>query len=177
MLDFVGQVTEDDLLLTRLPDKVKKPKWAKPRKPHGKASARSYTGVEAAELAVDKAEHNSNAAGKQLARQDTPENGSDEDIIVPATPPRAYESQGGTTIILAVRTPERLRPGPDLRPTIITSPETDPSWQLAASTAPPRLRQDEGRLKRKRVITNRYREAREDGEIQSIGLSQSQHHG
>ena len=96
---------------------------------------------------------------------------------MPATPPRAYESQGGTTIILAVRTPERLRPGPDLRPTTITSPETDPSWQLAASTAPPRLGQDKGRLKRKRVITNRYREAREDGEIQSIGLSQSQHHG
>ena len=30
LLDFAGQVAQDDLLPTRLPDKVKKPKWAKP---------------------------------------------------------------------------------------------------------------------------------------------------
>jgi hypothetical protein len=46
-------------LPTRLPDKVKKPKWAKPRKPHGKASARSFTGAEAAEIAANKAEQSS----------------------------------------------------------------------------------------------------------------------
>ena len=28
LLQFAGQVAEDDLLPTRLPDKVKKPKWA-----------------------------------------------------------------------------------------------------------------------------------------------------
>jgi hypothetical protein len=39
LLQFAGQVAEDDLLPIRLPDKVKKPRWAKPRKPHGKASA------------------------------------------------------------------------------------------------------------------------------------------
>ena len=35
LLNFAEQVTEDDLLLTRLPNKVKKPKRAKPRKTHG----------------------------------------------------------------------------------------------------------------------------------------------
>ena len=37
-------------------DKVKKPKGIKSRKTHGKASARSYTGAEAAELGADQAE-------------------------------------------------------------------------------------------------------------------------
>ena len=34
--DYAGDAAEDDLLPTRLPDKVKKPKWAKPRKTHSK---------------------------------------------------------------------------------------------------------------------------------------------
>ena len=37
MLEFADQVAWDGLLPTHLPDKVKKPKWAKLRKPHGKA--------------------------------------------------------------------------------------------------------------------------------------------
>jgi hypothetical protein len=41
-LDFARQVAEDDLLPTCLPNEVKKPKWAKPRKSHGKASARPF---------------------------------------------------------------------------------------------------------------------------------------
>ena len=45
LLEFADQVVQDDLLPTRLPDKVKKPKWAKPRKPHSKASERSFTGL------------------------------------------------------------------------------------------------------------------------------------
>lgn len=64
LLQFAGQVAEDDLLPTRLPDKVKKSKWAKPRKPHGKASARSFTGAEAAEIAADKAEQSSKVSHK-----------------------------------------------------------------------------------------------------------------
>jgi hypothetical protein len=56
LLGFAGQVAEDDLLPTRLPDKVKKPKWAKPRKSHGKASTRSFTGAEAAEITANQAE-------------------------------------------------------------------------------------------------------------------------
>ena len=42
LLDFAGQVAHVDLLPTRLPDRIKKPKSAKPRKAHGKASARAY---------------------------------------------------------------------------------------------------------------------------------------
>jgi hypothetical protein len=98
LLDFAEQVAEDDLLPTRLPDKVKKPKWAKPRKTHGKASARAYTWAEAAEIAANRAEQSSRAAGKRPARETTPENSSDEDVVLPGTPARPTgESQGGTT--------------------------------------------------------------------------------
>jgi hypothetical protein len=94
------------MLPTCLPDKVHKPKWAKPSKTHGKASGRSYTGAEAAELAADQAEQGSSLAVNQTARPDTPENSS-EDFIVPNTPP-AGEFHRGTTIALVIRTPERL---------------------------------------------------------------------
>src|SRR2546423_14964990 len=101
LLDFAKQVAEDDLLPTRLPDKVKKPKWAKPRKTHGKASARANTGAEAAEITANRAEKSSRAADKRPARETTSENRSDEDVVVPRTPPRPVgESQGGTTITL-----------------------------------------------------------------------------
>jgi hypothetical protein len=56
---FAGQAAGDDLLPTRLPDKVKKPKWTKPRKPHSKASARSFIEAEAAEITVNQAEQSS----------------------------------------------------------------------------------------------------------------------
>ena len=105
MLDYIEQVAHDDLLSTRLHNKVKKPRWAKPRKPHGKASGRVYTEAEAAEIAADKAEQSSKVAGERLARESTPENSSDEDVVVPGTPPRLPgESQGGTTITLAIET-------------------------------------------------------------------------
>jgi hypothetical protein len=85
LLDFAGQVAEDDLLPTRLPDKVKKLKWAKPRKSHGKASARSFTGAEAAEIAANQAEQSNKVA--RTPREDIP-GGGDGEIMVPATPPR-----------------------------------------------------------------------------------------
>jgi hypothetical protein len=98
---------------------------------------------------------------------------------VPATPPRpagepqvAGESQGGATITLALRTPERLRPGPDLAPRVSPPGETEPEWQLLASTAPPSLGQAEAGTKRKREGTIRYKEGREDGYTASVGLSQ-----
>jgi hypothetical protein len=53
------EFAKDDLLPTRLSDKVQKPKWAKLRKTYGKPSARSYMGAEAAELAADQAEQRS----------------------------------------------------------------------------------------------------------------------
>ena len=89
LLQFAGQVAEDDLLPTRLPDKVKKPKWATPRKPHGKASARSFTGAEAAEIAADKAEQSSKVSHMQPGREDTPESSGADEIIIPRTPERA----------------------------------------------------------------------------------------
>ena len=55
-----------------LPDKAQKPKWAKPRKAHGKASAGSYTGVEAAELAANQVEQRSRLAAAYTARLGTP---------------------------------------------------------------------------------------------------------
>ena len=117
-------------------------------------------------MAADKAEKSSRMPDRRSIREDSPEN-SDGEVIVPATPPRpaqlAGESQRGTTITLALRTPERLRLGPDLAP-------REPAWQLPASTAPPSLDQAEARPKRKRQGT--IREGREDEYIGSVGLSQ-----
>ena len=104
LLEFADQVAQDNLLFTRLPDKIKKPKWAKSRKPHGKASARAFTEAEAAEITADKAEKSSKVASRQP--EDSPKNSdpgsSDNEVMVPATPPRpsgkaqlAGESQGG----------------------------------------------------------------------------------
>lgn len=98
--------------------------------------------------------------------------------MMPGTPPGltgpagpAGESQGGTTIILAMTNPERLRGGPDLGPdTLPTSPEPDLAWQLPASTALPRLGQGI-RPKRKREGTIRYTEGREDGYITLLALA------
>ena len=98
---------------------------------------------------------------------------------MPATPPMpagqprvAGESQGGTAIILALRTPDRLHPGPDLAPRLSSAPGTEPEWQLPASTAPPSLGQVEAGLKRKRKGTIRYKEGREDGHTAFVSLSQ-----
>ena len=107
---------------TRLPDKIKKPKWAKLRKPHGKTSARSFTRAEAAEIAADKAEQSSKVSHKQPGREDTPASSGADEIIIPRTPERAGESQGGTTITLALRTPERLTCWSRSSPKAITTP-------------------------------------------------------
>jgi hypothetical protein len=67
------------------------------------------TGAEVAQQAANKAE-------KAATRPVTPsqaESDEDDGIVDPSTPPRLVgESQGGTTITLALRTPERLRPPP-----------------------------------------------------------------
>jgi hypothetical protein len=92
LLEYADQVAQHDLLPTRLSDKAKKPKWAKPRKPHGKASARVFTGAEAAELAADKAEKNSRVPGIKPLSESSPESSSksnDSEVVVPATPPEA----------------------------------------------------------------------------------------
>jgi hypothetical protein len=48
-------IAQDDLLPTRLPDKIKKPSWAKPKKPYDKASKRLMTDAEAAKQAAQQA--------------------------------------------------------------------------------------------------------------------------
>jgi hypothetical protein len=99
----------------------------------GKVSASAYTGAEAAEIAANRAEKSSRAAGKRPARETTPEKSSDENVVVPGTPLRAAgKSQGGTTITLALRTLEHLRTGPDLAPKVaptrVSFPEHDLAW-------------------------------------------------
>ena len=89
----------------------------------------------------------------------TPGN-DDGPILIPATPPKGLEgeSQGGVTITLALG----RHPPP---PVSLT--------ELPVSRAPPRLAGENFALgKRRRSVTKRYEEAREDGEMQSIGLSQ-----
>jgi hypothetical protein len=94
-------------------------------------------------MAANKAEKSSKMPDRRPTREDSPES-SDGEVIVPVTPPRpaqlAGESQRGNTITLALRTPERLRLGPDLAPRVTPPGETEPAWQLPASTAPPSLR-------------------------------------
>ena len=80
-------------------------------------------------MAADKAEKSSKMPDKRLTRENSPESG---EVIVPATPPRpaqlAGRSQGGNTITLALRTPERLRLGPDLAPRVTPPGETELAW-------------------------------------------------
>ena len=64
-------------------------------------------------MAADQAEQRGRLAGAQTARPGTLESDV-EDVIVPSIPPLAGESQGGTTIALAIRTPELLRRPPEL---------------------------------------------------------------
>jgi hypothetical protein len=138
--------------------KVQKPKWAKPRKTHGKASARSLTGVEAAEKVADKVEKSNKVPGRQAARPDTPEDSS-KGVIISGTPPLAGESQGGITIALAIRTPERLKRPLELIPALASEPQGTPEAHVESpvSTAPARI--EEGPRKRRRVPNKLYRDS------------------
>jgi hypothetical protein len=121
------------------------------RKSHGKADARGLTGAEMAARQLNAGER----AEKKAREQQRQIEG---------------ESQGGTSITLAIRSPERLPP---------------------ASTAPPRLQEvfpeeeeqedhleeeEHGRGKRRRIGTDIYKEGRKQGLIRSLGHSQPQHH-
>lgn len=157
---YVGRLARDDLLLTRLSDtKVQKSKWAKPGKTHGKASGRLYTGVEATELATDQAEQRSRLAANQTAQPRTPESDIEAVIVSNTTPPLSGESQGDTTIALAMRTPKRLQGPTELIPTLASEPQSTPEAhvQPLASTAPGRIEQ--GPRKRRRVANKLYRES------------------
>jgi hypothetical protein len=88
------------------------------------------TGAEAAKQVADQAERA--AARPVTSRQD--ESDGDDDILVPGTPPNASEiageSQGGTSITLAIRTPERLRGPSDLVLQVASEPDSSPEPQV-----------------------------------------------
>ena len=125
-------------------------------------------------MAADKAEKSSKMPDRRPTRENSSESSGSE-VIVLATPQRpaqlAGESQGGTTIILALKNPAWLRLEPDLAPRVTPPWETEPAWQLPASTTLLSLDHAETRPKRKRQGTIRYKEGREDGYIGSVGLS------
>jgi hypothetical protein len=157
LVDYAGLLAQDGLLPTRLPEKIQKQRWLKPKKTHDKASKRSMTGAEAAEQAADKAER---AVTRPIIPNEDNSDG-DNGILVPGIPPGAPgliagESQGGTTITLSLRTPERLRGPPELVPTLAPEPEAspEPQVQLPASTVPARM--EEGAWKRPLIANKRY---------------------
>ena len=111
------------------------------------------------------------------------DSGDDEGImLVPDIPPRPEgESQEGSTITLAMR-PSPGKPRAPLSPTAALSildpleedlvenlAEEDPAVAIPSSTAPPSL----AGIKRRRAPTVRYEQARRDGMVKSIGLSQA----
>ena len=102
------------------------------------------TGVEAAEEAANKAEK----AATRLVPLRQNECEEDQGILVFGTPPPPGESQGGTTITLAMRTPERLRGPPDMIPTLAFEPKV----RL-------KLRIEDGARKRRRMTNKRYTES------------------
>jgi hypothetical protein len=138
LLHFTEQAAQDDLLPICLPGKIKKPKM-------GEASedSRQRIGVvlhwaETAEIAADKAERSNRTAGKPSAQEVARENSSDEDIVVAGTHAKLIgESREVKLITLALRTPESLRPRPNLglraSPKVMPSPE-DLAWQVLSST-------------------------------------------
>jgi hypothetical protein len=95
------------------------------------------TGAEAAKQAADRAE----AAAARPIIYYNDESDEEEGILIPGTPPGlqaapgvvAGESQGGTTITLSLRTPERLRGPPDLVPALAHEPEASPEAQGIAN--------------------------------------------
>jgi hypothetical protein len=154
-----------------LPDAMLTQQFRK-KKIHGLTDARGLTGAELAAVELKKRE--ALARAKRVA---TPDANEDEDtgLVLFTTPPRpAGESQGGTTISLALRpSPEQSRRRPAVPAPFQLFPRDDEEEfnpaLLPASTAPPRL-EEEGRVKRRRVHTNRYKDAVAQGD-----LDESQH--
>src|SRR2546421_2919473 len=148
--------------LLALPDAVPRRQFRK-KKTHGLADARGLTGTEIA--ALDLKAREALARNKAVVTPDSPlEPRDDDEVILLETPPRlAGESQGGTTISLALRSsPEQPRhmPGPAPFSRLFSE---DPALP-PASTAPPRLDED-GRGKRKRVHTDKYKKGVAQGDI------------
>ena len=144
------------------PDPIPKRHYVK-KKTHGKADARGLTAAELADRALIIKERAERA--RVATPQASDDKGDDEGpTLIPDTPPGQLpgESQEGTTLTvnLPIRTPERPRAPP---------PPQVPSPLPPASTAPPILGDSLG--KRKRRLTEKYREGREQGDVPSIGHS------
>jgi hypothetical protein len=147
-------------LLIGNPDAVPKPQFRKKKKIYGLASVRGLTGAEVTALELK--------AREELARARTAVTPEAEviGILVQDTPPRpGGEFQGGPSVALAIRSPEGPPRASPARSPIAVDPVTfrlsqeDP-YAPPASTAPPRLVESEGRLKRKRAPTRgRYKDA------------------
>lgn len=134
------------------PDLIPKRQFQK-KKMHGKADGRGLSGAEIAKKDLK-------AREASLRKTTVTPEADDNDILVLDTPPRAVgESQGGTSIILAIRSPEAPQRAPPMFRLFPEEPSAPP-----ASTAPPALGV-EGRVKRKRTHTIAYKQAIEDGEL------------
>ena len=137
------------------PDPVPKRKYIQ-KKTHGRANARGLTGSELADRALaakERTEKAEQASKKGKTRPTTPED-DDGVRLIPDTPPGAIpglegESQGGTTITLALGSPRR----PGLPPSGLLG-------DLPTSTAPARQTTRAGRP---RVKTAKAQKAREEG--------------
>src|SRR5436305_6539048 len=120
------------------------------RKSHGKADARGLTGAEIAARQLNACER-AEKAYEQLEG----------------------ESQGGTSITVAIRSPERLPPASTAPPRLQeASPEEDEQEELEDHLE----EEEHGRGKRRRMGTISYREGRKQGLIRSLGHSQPKHH-
>ena len=97
-------IIQDDLLLIRLSDKIKKPKQAKSKKSYNKTSKRLIIRAKATKQIADKTE-------RVITRLITPQqdkSNKDNNILVLNISLITGESQGSTIITLTIRIPERL---------------------------------------------------------------------
>ena len=81
---------------------------------------------------------------------------------MPGTPQLASESQGRTTIALAIKTSDRLKGPRGLIPALASEPQGTPEAQVGppVSTTPARI--EEGPRKRRRVPNKLYRDSQHE---------------
>jgi hypothetical protein len=132
---------DENLLPIRLPDKIQKPKWAKPIKAYGKASAQSLTGPEAAEKEADQAE----IKARKQTQEDTTE-------VVPNSSGYPSTLPGRKRTRTLVKRTHGKPPTPARSaPALPQSPETSSPPPLPPSTAPARPYTGKRGRERKRI--------------------------
>ena len=134
------------------------------QKSHGKADAQGLTGAE--------------IAARQLnARERAEKKAREQQWQIP----KEGESQGGTSITLAIRSPERLPPASTAPPRLPAPPRlrkaSPEEEEQEENHLEDHLEEEEhGRGKRRRMGTDIYKQGRKQGLIRSLGHSQPQHH-